>query len=101
VNGIFSRLRWKGILLLAAMTPPCRRITELCSLRMEGVRPVHSRWQLPVHFLICTGCRRYLRQLELIQTMSNAASTASTPVEPMGEARKERLRQRLRCERPG
>ncbi len=70
-------------------------------MRMEGVRPLRSRWQLPVHFLICAGCRRYLHQLEFLQKIGTTATTAPTSVEPMGEARKERLRQRLRCERPG
>ncbi len=67
---------------------------------MEGIRPVQSRWQVPLHFLVCAGCRRYLRQLEFLQKIGSTGDTPPTPLEPMGEARKERLRQRLRCERP-
>jgi hypothetical protein len=68
---------------------------------MEGVRPLSSRWQLPVHFVICAGCRRYLQQLEFLRKIGTTGTTAPAPVEPMGETRKERLRERLRCERPG
>ena len=101
MKGLYSRLRWQWVILISAITPPCQRITQLCSLRMEGVRPLASRWQLPVHFIICAGCRRYLQQLEFLRKIGSASTTTPTSVEPMGEARKERLRERLRCERPG
>lgn len=93
---LYTWLRWRGILLLAALTPPCRKITAQCSRKLDGTRSWNSWWQLPLHFAICPGCRRYLQQLEMLHSL--AADYQSRPTSPHSdaEARKDRLRRRLR-----
>jgi hypothetical protein len=96
-------LKWRGILLLAAITPPCREITRLASRDREVPIGAIARLRLRVHLGICDGCERYLRQLEVLSTAAvrspEAGATFGHQARLSGEAR-ERLKKRLRCEPP-
>lgn len=97
-------LKWRWILVLAALTPPCRQVARLASRGYE--RPL-SRWtrlRIRVHLKICDACERYLRQLDVLHEA--AGQLGETFPERGHNARlaaeaKDRLKARLRCERVG
>ena len=97
-------IRWRFVLLLAALTPTCREVVRQASLDHEQPIGHWTRLRLRVHLRICAGCERYLRQLDVLH---QAAARAGDTIHDTGRAvhlaaeAKERIKQRLRCERPG
>ncbi len=103
MNGLLKTLRWRWILVLAALTPPCRRIVQQASGAREEPLSAYDGFRLRVHLVICTACRRYLRQLDFLREAS-ARSDEDVPAAARGrlaDGAKERLKHRLRCERVG
>ncbi len=103
MKGLLKTLRWRWILVLAALTPPCRRIVQQASRAHEEPLSGPDRFRLRIHLGICTACRRYLRQLDFLREAS-ARSDENIPAAiraRLAEDAKERLKQRLRCERVG
>ena len=41
----------------------CRDLTQRASLIVDGELPAAERFGVRVHLLICTHCRRFLKQL--------------------------------------
>lgn len=103
MKGPVKWLQWRGILLLAALTPTCRRIVELASLDCERRLTPWTRLRMRVHLRICRGCERYLRQIDFLR--GAAARSASRPPTPeqgeLAPEAKQRIKHRLRCERVG
>jgi hypothetical protein len=89
------------VLLLAAATPPCRRIVQEASARLDSGRRRSTPWRTRAHLLICAACARYLRQLELIH--SAAAQLPEHPAvgSKLPEDSRNRIKTRLKCERSG
>ena len=103
MRGLLKTLRWRWILALAALTPPCRRIAQQASLAHEHPLSAYDRFRIWAHLGICTACRRYLRQIDVLREAS-ARSDENIPAAiraRLAEDAKERLKQRLRCERVG
>ena len=96
-------LRYRWILLLAALTPHCREVVRRASRQYEEPLSAWTRARLRVHFRICDYCERYFRQLELLHDASRQLGTREPGIPPsrLAAEAKERLKQRLRCERPG
>lgn len=90
------RHRW--ILLLAFLTPPCRRIVALGSRDLDGVAAPWDRWRTRVHLSICTGCRRYLQQLEVLREAAHRSADRSPASTRLSAESRDRLKRRLRCE---
>ena len=58
----------------------CRRATELISEELEVALPLTVRVGLELHSLICPGCRRFRRRVELIhQGFEELFSMAEDP----------------------
>jgi hypothetical protein len=92
-------LMW-GVIREAAqvLVMPCRRHTELISRNLDDPLPWLVRAALRVHFLGCTPCRVFARQLKFLrqatQMMRERSPQLAQPRMP--EAVRERLRDRLR-----
>jgi hypothetical protein len=91
-------LRWRFVLLLAALTPPCRRITRMASQGYEQPLGMGMRVRLRLHLLICTACERYVRQLEVLHRA--ARCSGEKPADLHSSARlspeaRDRLKARL------
>jgi hypothetical protein len=91
-------LWWRFVLLLAALTPPCRQITRTVSRGYEQPLGIAMRIRLRLHLLICTACERYARQLELLHRA--ASLSGERPAENPSHAHlsaesKDRLKARL------
>jgi len=75
----------------------CRRATELISKELDTELPLAQRVGLEIHSLVCSGCRRYRRQLS---TVDNAvrellAAPASDRDAALSAASKENLKAAL------
>ena len=103
MNGLVKWLRWRGIVLLAALTPTCRQIVQLASRAHEQPLSPWTGLRLRLHLRICDACERYLRQLNFLREAA-AKRDEKSPAEsgaPLAPEAKQRLKQRLRCERMG
>jgi len=47
--------------------PTCKEMTELLSDAIETPQPWPKRCAMQLHLLVCKTCRRYNRQIQLIQ----------------------------------
>jgi hypothetical protein len=90
------RHRW--ILLLTFLTPPCRRVVALGSRGLDGTVSPWDRWRIRVHNRICTGCRRYLAQLDVLRDAAKRSATQPSPYTRLSPESRDRLKRRLRCE---
>lgn len=104
MKGLGSWLKWRWILLLAALTPPCRQVARLASRGYEQPLGRWTRLRLRVHLTICDVCERYLRQLDVLHEAAGQLGERfperGNGVRLAAEA-KNRLKARLRCERVG
>ena len=103
MKSLIKTLRWRWILLLAALTPTCRDIVQQASRGHERPLSGYDRFRLRVHLGICGACRRYLRQLDFLREASSRSGedVASVARAQLADGAKERLKNRLRCERVG
>ncbi len=58
------------VLLIAAITPRCPEVTRLLSLSMEKPLPWLTRVRLRIHYLMCSFCERYAKQLQAMRRMA-------------------------------
>ena len=86
------------VLVICAITPKCPEVVRLLSLGMDQPLPLSTRIKLRVHYLMCSFCGRYAKQLEDIRKFTSAfpehvdeASSAKLS----GDA-KSRLKEKLR-----
>jgi hypothetical protein len=49
-------------------TPSCQEVVRILSDAMDRPIPLHRRIAVRFHFLICTWCVRYHRQIGLLRT---------------------------------
>ena len=47
----------------------CKDATELASLAMDQALPLHKRFALKLHHLVCINCARYAKQLHEIRRL--------------------------------
>lgn len=104
MTALLKWLRWRVILLFAALTPPCRQIVRLASSRYEQPLGPWTRLRLRVHLGICRACERYLHQLDVLHEAARQSGENNSDCRHgvrMGDEAKVRLKSRLRCERVG
>src|SRR5262245_57221498 len=93
-----SRLQLQIVLLICGFTPTCPEVVRLLSLRMEKELPLIMRIKLRIHYLMCSFCEGYMKQLKYIRQVSRefpekiaGVSEASLPADA-----KERMKAALR-----
>jgi hypothetical protein len=86
------------VLLICRFTPTCPEVTRILSLGMDKELPLTMRIKLRVHYLMCSFCERYAKQLKYMREVSREfpekigeISDAKLPTEA-----KERLKEALR-----
>ena len=86
------------VLLISRFTPTCPEVARILSLGMEQELSFWTRLKLRVHYLMCSFCERYAKQLEYMRTVSREfpekigdVSDSQLPSEA-----KERMREALR-----
>lgn len=90
------------VTFIASRTPKCREVIKLLSQSMEVKLPVTTRIKLRLHYLICTWCQRYERQLRALRKIASSLPEHldSCCPETLPDSSKERLKQALRESKP-
>ena len=65
-----SRLHLQIVLLICRFTPTCPEVTRILSLGMEKQLSLMMRMKLRIHYLMCSFCERYMKQLKYIRQVS-------------------------------
>ena len=93
-----SRLQLQIVLLICRFTPTCPEVTRILSLGMDKQLSLMMRMKLRIHYLMCSFCERYMKQLKYIRQVSREfpdkigeISDATLPAEA-----KQRLKEALR-----
>src|SRR5947207_5686672 len=86
------------VLLICRFTPTCPEVTRILSLGMDKELPLTTRIKLRIHYLMCSFCERYAKQLNYMREVAREfpekigeISDAKLPTEA-----KERLKEALR-----
>ena len=86
------------VLLICRFTPTCPEVVRILSQGMDQKLSLGMRIKLRTHFLMCSFCERYMKQLKYIREVAGQfpdkigeASKATMP-----EAAKERMKAALR-----
>jgi len=86
------------VLLICRFTPTCPEIVRILSLGMDKELSLMMRIKLRIHYLMCSFCERYMKQLKYIRQVSREfpekigeVSDASLPADA-----KERMKAALR-----
>src|SRR5438105_15363804 len=87
------------VLLICRFTPTCPEVTRILSLGMDKELPLTTRIKLRVHYLMCSFCERYAKQLNYVREVAREfpkkigeISDATLPAEAK-QPLKEALRQ--------
>jgi hypothetical protein len=93
-----SWLQLQIVLLICRFTPTCPEVVRILSLGMDKELSLGMRIKLRVHYLMCSFCERYMKQLKYIRQVSHEfpekigeVSDASLPADA-----KERMKAALR-----
>ena len=86
------------VLFICRFTPTCPEVTRMLSLGMDKQLSLMMRMKLRIHYLMCSFCERYMKQLKYIRQVSREfpdrigeVSDASLPADT-----KERMKAVLR-----
>ena len=86
------------VLLICRFTPTCPEVTRILSLGMDEKLSLMMRMKLRIHYLMCSFCERYMKQLKYMRQVSREfpakigdVSDASLPSDA-----KERMKAALR-----
>ncbi len=84
-----AKLKMKVVVWIWQHTPNCAEMSRLSSRSLDQPLPWSTRLRMRLHFLICTWCHRYARQLTFLhQTASHADEQIKTLPRLSIEARK-------------
>jgi len=55
------------VLLICRFTPTCPEVIRILSIGMDKKLPLLTRVKLRSHFLMCSFCQRYMKQLSYMR----------------------------------
>jgi hypothetical protein len=91
-------LQLQIVLFICRFTPSCPEVVRILSLGMDKQLSLMMRMKLRIHYLMCSFCERYMKQLKYIRQVSREfpdkigdVSDASLPA-----GAKERMKAALR-----
>ncbi|MEP6685783.1 MAG: hypothetical protein ABJB22_03320 [Verrucomicrobiota bacterium] len=58
------------VLMICRFTPTCPEVTRILSLGMDNDLSLIMRIKLRIHYLMCSFCQRYMKQLKYIRAVS-------------------------------
>jgi hypothetical protein len=58
------------VLLICKFTPTCPEVIRILSQGMDRELPLMMRLKLRVHYLMCSFCERYMKQLHYIRAVA-------------------------------
>jgi hypothetical protein len=58
------------VLLICRFTPTCPEVIRILSLSMDKQLSLTMRIKLRIHFLMCSFCERYMKQLKYMRQVA-------------------------------
>src|SRR5204862_6407009 len=65
-----SWLQLQIVLLICRFTPTCPEVVRILSLGMDKQLSLMMRMKLRIHYLMCSFCARYMKQLKCMREVS-------------------------------
>src|SRR5262245_18830379 len=65
-----SWIQLQIVLLICRFTPTCPEVVRILSLGMDKELSLMMRMKLRIHYLMCSFCERYMKQLKYIRQVS-------------------------------
>ena len=65
-----SWLQLQIVLLICRFTPTCPEVVRILSLAMDKQLSFMMRIKLRIHYLMCSFCQRYMKQLNYLREIS-------------------------------
>ncbi len=93
-----SWLQLQIVLFICRFTPICPEVARILSLGMDKELPLTTRIKLRVHYLMCSFCERYAKQLKYMRQVTREFPEKIGEVsnETLPAEAKERLKAALR-----
>jgi hypothetical protein len=66
-----SWLQLQIVLMICRFTPSCPEVVRIISQGMDRKLPISTRIKLRIHYLMCSFCERYEKQLEYMRTVAH------------------------------
>jgi hypothetical protein len=65
-----SWLQLQIVLLICRFTPSCPEVVRIISMGMDRELPLSTRIKLRIHYLMCSFCERYEKQLKYMREVA-------------------------------
>ena len=78
-------LQLRIVLFICRFTPTCPEVARILSLGMDKPLPLATRLKLRIHYLMCSFCERYAKQLNYMREVAHEFP------EKIGEVSEEKL----------
>jgi hypothetical protein len=93
-----SWLQLRIVLLICKFTPTCPEVARILSLGMEKELPLRTRLKLRIHYLMCSYCERYAKQLKYMRAVAHEfpEKIGDVSEEKIPDDVKERMRKALK-----
>ena len=93
-----SWLQLRIVKLIVRLTPRCPEVVRHLSLGMEQKLPLMTRMRIKIHFLMCSFCQRYAKQLNYLREVSHEfpEKVGDVSHEKLPEDVKQRMRDALK-----
>lgn len=87
-------LQLRIVILITRFTPRCPEVVRLLSLGMEQPLPLRTRLKLRIHYLMCSFCERYAKQLQYMREVAREfpEKIGDVAEEKMPDDAKQRMR---------
>src|SRR5262245_11505173 len=69
-QGHRSWLQLQIVLLICRLTPTCPEVVRILSLGTDHKLSLTMRMKLRIHYLMCSFCERYAKQLKYMRTVA-------------------------------
>ena len=93
-----SWLQLRIVLLICKITPDCPEVARLLSLGMDRPLPLTTRVKLRIHYLMCSFCERYAKQLKYMRQVAHEfpEKIGETSKTKLPDDAKQRMKEALR-----
>ena len=93
----FGVIKMRWVVWVWNHTPNCAEMSRLSSRSLEHPQSLKLRGQMWLHFLICTWCQRYFRQLNFLHEAASRFEEhfAALPDHGLSAEARRRIIQRL------
>src|SRR5437764_7928569 len=93
-----SWLQLQIVLFICRFTPTCPEVIRILSLGMDKELPLTTRIKLRIHYLMCSFCERYAKQLKYMREVSREFPEKIGEISDakLATEAKERLKEALR-----